>query len=228
MDGRLIFLFPSIKSGILMDRKWYDPNLPYQGQPNKLSVRHENIDYCRTGIVLEVSCFYFASGAAYIREFMSHRLQNRIHHNESSIYRLRSTSTSEWFQLSRPAINKKASQTRCLTLPLCVAEVYTLRCDAMRAGTSHCPLHRPSTTNWFGARNRLSDKGCHPFYEFPYWLCKIHAKLLSIHPATRSTSSRGGGRPYLCPQDGCLSCRKGSGSRDRTRWTPRYGDGTSW
>ena len=46
---------------------------------------------------------------------MQHRLQNRIHHNESSIYRLRSTSTSEWFQLSRPAINKKASQTRCLT-----------------------------------------------------------------------------------------------------------------
>ena len=29
---------------------------------NKLSVRHENIDSCRTGIVLEVSCFYFASG----------------------------------------------------------------------------------------------------------------------------------------------------------------------
>ena len=110
-------------------------------------MQHENIDSYRTGIVLEVSCFFFASGAAYIREFMSHRLQNRIHHNESSIYRLRSTSTSEWFQLSRPAINKKASQTRCLTLPLCVAEVYTLRCDAMLAGTSHCPIHRPSTTN---------------------------------------------------------------------------------
>ena len=30
--------------------------------------------------------------------------------------------------------------------PLCVAEVYALRCDAMRAGTSRCPLHRPSTT----------------------------------------------------------------------------------
>ena len=30
--------------------------------------------------------------------------------------------------------------------PVCVVEVYTLRCDAMRAGTSHYPLHRPSTT----------------------------------------------------------------------------------
>ena len=25
----------------------------------------------------------------------------------------------------------------------------------------------------FGARNRLSDKGCHPFYEFPYDTAKI-------------------------------------------------------
>ena len=30
--------------------------------------------------------------------------------------------------------------------PLCVAEVYAQRCDAMRAGTSHYPLHRPTTT----------------------------------------------------------------------------------
>ena len=30
--------------------------------------------------------------------------------------------------------------------PFCVAEVYTLRCDAMLAGTSHYPLHRPTTT----------------------------------------------------------------------------------
>ena len=30
--------------------------------------------------------------------------------------------------------------------PLCVVEVYALRCDAMRAGTSHYPLHRPTTT----------------------------------------------------------------------------------
>ena len=51
--------------------------------------------------------------------------------------------------------------------PLCVAEVYALRCDAMLAGTSRYPLHRPTTTYCFGARNRLSDKGCHPFYEFP-------------------------------------------------------------
>ena len=30
--------------------------------------------------------------------------------------------------------------------PLCVAQVYAQRCDAMRAGTSRYPLHRPSTT----------------------------------------------------------------------------------
>ena len=30
--------------------------------------------------------------------------------------------------------------------PLCVAEVYAQRCDAMRAGTSRYPLHRPTTT----------------------------------------------------------------------------------
>ena len=30
--------------------------------------------------------------------------------------------------------------------PLCVAEVYALRCDAMLAGTSRYPLHRPATT----------------------------------------------------------------------------------
>ena len=30
--------------------------------------------------------------------------------------------------------------------PLCVAEGYTFWCDAMRAGTSHYPLHRPATT----------------------------------------------------------------------------------
>ena len=30
--------------------------------------------------------------------------------------------------------------------PLCVAEVYAQRCDAMRAGTSHYPLHHPTTT----------------------------------------------------------------------------------
>ena len=57
--------------------------------------------------------------------------------------------------------------------PLCVAEVYAQRCDAMRAGTSRYPLHRPTTTYCFRARNRLSDKGCHPFYEFPYDIAKI-------------------------------------------------------
>ena len=42
--------------------------------------------------------------------------KRRIHLNESSTFRWRNTSTSEWFQLSRPASRmKKASQTRCLT-----------------------------------------------------------------------------------------------------------------
>ena len=77
--------------------------------------------------------------------------------------------------------------------PLCVAEVYTLRCDAMLAGTSHYPLHRPTTTYYFGARNRhrrwsergrnrLSDKGCHPFYEFPYDSAKICSFSLFAKP----------------------------------------------
>ena len=64
--------------------------------------------------------------------------------------------------------------------PLCVAEVYTLRCDAMQAGTSHYPLHRPSTTYYFGARNRLSDKGCHPFYEFPFDSAKM-CRIFILH-----------------------------------------------
>ena len=66
--------------------------------------------------------------------------------------------------------------------PLCVAEVYALRCDAMRAGTSHYPLHRPTTTYYFRARNRLSDKGCHPFYEFPYDSAKICSFSLFAKP----------------------------------------------
>ena len=36
--------------------------------------------------------------------------------------------------------------------PLCVAEVYAQRCDAMRAGTSHYPLHRPTTTYFYAAK----------------------------------------------------------------------------
>ena len=43
---------------------------------------------------------------------------------------------------------KKASQTRCLTFAPYAwgGEVYAQRCDAMRAGTSRYPLHRPTTT----------------------------------------------------------------------------------
>ena len=40
--------------------------------------------------------------------------------------------------------------------PLCMAEVYALRCDAMRAGTSHYPLHPPTTTYCFKTRNRIA------------------------------------------------------------------------
>ena len=78
---------------------------------------------------------------------------------------------------------KKASQNEMLNFcPLCVAEVYALRCDAMLAGTSHYPLHHPTTTYYFGARNRLSDKGCHPFYEFPYDSAKICSFSLIAKP----------------------------------------------
>ena len=66
--------------------------------------------------------------------------------------------------------------------PLCVAEVYALRRDAMRAGTSRYPLHRPTTTYCFRARNRLSDKGCHPFYEFPDDSAKICSFSLFAKP----------------------------------------------
>ena len=34
----------------------------------------------------------------------------------------------------------------------------------------------------FGARNRRSDKGCHPFYEFPYDLAKICSFSLFAKP----------------------------------------------
>ena len=51
--------------------------------------------------------------------------------------------------------------------PLCVAEVYALRCDAMRAGTSHYPLHRPSTTYYL----------CRKYMQF-FLICKIHSKQL--------------------------------------------------
>ena len=65
---------------------------------------------------------------------------------------------------------KKSISRQCETLnfyPLYVVEVYALLCDAMRAGTSRYPLHRPTTTYCFRVRNRLSDKDYHPFYEFP-------------------------------------------------------------
>ena len=51
--------------------------------------------------------------------------------------------------------------------PLCVAEVYALRCDAMRAGTSHYPLHRPTTTYYL----------CCKDMQF-FLICKIRTKQL--------------------------------------------------
>ena len=54
--------------------------------------------------------------------------------------------------------------------PLCVAEVYTLRCDAMQAGTSRYPLHRPTTTY--------------------YLCCKAYADFLYLQNLYLSTSKR--------------------------------------
>ena len=43
--------------------------------------------------------------------------------------------------------NEKSISNEMLNFcPLCVAEVYTPRRDAMQAGTSRYPLHRPTTT----------------------------------------------------------------------------------
>ena len=53
--------------------------------------------------------------------------------------------------------------------PLCVAEVYALRRDAMRAGTSHYPLHHPTTTYYLYCKDM----------QF-FLICKIHTKRL-IH-----------------------------------------------
>ena len=47
---------------------------------------------------------------------------------------------------------KKSISRQCEMLnfyPLYVVEVYALRCDAMRAGTSRYPLHRPTTTYYY-------------------------------------------------------------------------------
>ena len=51
--------------------------------------------------------------------------------------------------------------------PLCVAEVYALRRDAMRAGTSHYPLHHPTTTYYLYCKDM----------QF-FLICKIHTKQL--------------------------------------------------
>ena len=51
--------------------------------------------------------------------------------------------------------------------PLCVAEVYALRRDAMRAGTSHYPLHHPVTTYYLYCKDM----------QF-FLICKISTKQL--------------------------------------------------
>ena len=65
--------------------------------------------------------------------------------------------------------NEKASQNEMLNFcPLCVAEVYALRSYAMRAGTSHYPLHRPTTTYYL----------CHKDMQF-FCIYKLHACLMT-------------------------------------------------
>ena len=50
-------------------------------------------------------------------------------------------------EIKESIANKKSISFEMLNFcPLCVAEVYALRCDAMLAGTSRYPLHRPATT----------------------------------------------------------------------------------
>ena len=49
-------------------------------------------------------------------------------------------------------------------------------CGVMRCGRGLRTTHyivQPRLTKMNGARNRLSDKGCHPFYEFPYDFAKL-------------------------------------------------------
>ena len=66
--------------------------------------------------------------------------------------------------------------------PLCVAEVYALRCDAMRAGTSHYPLHRPTTTYCFKARNRIAIRVVIPSTNSPIDFAKICSFSLFAKP----------------------------------------------
>ena len=67
--------------------------------------------------------------------------------------------------------NEKSISNEMLNFcPLCVAEVYTLRCDAMLAGTSRYPLHRPTTTYYL----------CCKDMQF-LLICKIHSKQLIQH-----------------------------------------------
>lgn len=68
---------------------------------------------------------------------------------------------------------KKSISRQCEMLnfcPLCVVEVYALRCDAMRAGTSRYPLHRPTTTYCFKARNRIAIRVVIPSTNSPMTL----------------------------------------------------------
>ena len=73
--------------------------------------------------------------------------------------------------------------------PLCVVEVYALRCDAMRAGTSHYPLHRPTTTYCFRARNRIAIRVVIPSTNSPMTLQR-YAVFLYLQNRCSQTSKR--------------------------------------
>ena len=73
--------------------------------------------------------------------------------------------------------------------PLCVVEVYALRCDAMRAGTSHYPLHHPTTTYCFRARNRIAIRVVIPSTNSPMTLQR-YAVFLYLQNLDLSTSKR--------------------------------------
>ena len=73
--------------------------------------------------------------------------------------------------------------------PLCVAEVYALRCDAMRAGTSRYPLHRPTTTYYFRARNRIAIRVVIPSTNSPMTLQR-YAVFIYLQNLDLSTSKR--------------------------------------
>jgi len=65
--------------------------------------------------------------------------------------------------------------------PLCVAEVYALRCDAMRAGTSRYPLHRPTTTYCLRCKDMQFFSICKTYtYQLQQGVSKWGSNLLNL------------------------------------------------